>query len=162
MADSPQDQNTPVTQELSSREIPFQFFRHPGKVSSLEQAAAERGQRPQQVVRSILFRLTETEYVLALVAGPQQISWAALRKYLGKSRLTMATPEEVKKITGYETGSVSPFGLPQPIRILVDESVLREKVISLGSGRKNTAVIMSSADLIKALEKPEIVRLIPD
>jgi hypothetical protein len=47
---------TPVSQALAQMNIPHREFCHPGPVSSLEQAAAERGQQPEQVIRSILFR----------------------------------------------------------------------------------------------------------
>jgi len=51
-------------------------------VHTLEQAAIERGQRPEQVVRSILFRLSSDEFFMVLIAGQRQISWKAIRAYL--------------------------------------------------------------------------------
>jgi prolyl-tRNA editing enzyme YbaK/EbsC (Cys-tRNA(Pro) deacylase) len=128
-------------------------------VSSLEQAARERGQRPEQIIRSILFRLSEDEYMLMLVAGPHQISWPALRKYLGQSRLTMASPEEVERVTGYQIGAVAPFGLPQPLRILADENIFREDEVSIGSGVRHTTVILTQGSLRAALGQVEVVSL---
>ena len=90
----------PVSIELEKQNISHRVFRHAGKVTSLEQAARERGQRPEQIVRSILFRIGEDEYLMALVAGPAQISWKALRAYLGQSRLTMADKDEVLRGNG--------------------------------------------------------------
>ena len=142
---------TPVTQELDQKHIPYMLFSHDGPVRSLEQAAAERNQRPEQVVRSLLFRLAQDEFLMVLVAGPQQIDWKQLRRLLGLSRLTMATAEELHRVTGYEMGAVAPFGLPAPLRILVDQSVLDQVEISLGSGVRGTAVMMKTADLLTAL-----------
>jgi Cys-tRNA(Pro)/Cys-tRNA(Cys) deacylase len=142
---------TAATDDLDQRHIPYRLFRHAGKVESLEQAAAERGQQPEQVVRTIVFRLSEGEFALALMAGPRQVSWAALRRTLGQRRLTMASPDEVKAATGYVPGTVSPFGLPAPRRILVDRSVLASAEISLGSGERGLAIMMTSADLLTAL-----------
>lgn len=150
---------TPVTIELAQYGIPFRTFQHPGPVNSLEQAALERGQQPGQVVRSILFRLNEGEFIMVLMAGPKQVSWKALRRYLGHSRMTMATDEEVQAVTGYARGAVSPFGLPGPLRILVDESVLNQGEISLGSGQRGLAVILQTRDLLRALGNPQVVRL---
>ncbi len=148
--------NTPVTDALDKLGIPYRFFRHPGPVHSLEQAAEERGQRPGQVVRSIVFRLAKDSFVMVLVAGPQQLSWPALRTYLGQSRLSMASEAEVLAATGYQIGSVSPFGLPSPMRVLVDRSVLAEEEISIGSGVRSTTVIMRREDLLKALGQVEM------
>jgi Cys-tRNA(Pro)/Cys-tRNA(Cys) deacylase len=150
---------TPVTTELTQRDVPFRTFRHPGPIHSLEQAAEERGETPGQVVRSILFRVNEDEFVMVLMAGPEQIPWKPLRHYLGQSRMTMATEEEVLEITGYRPGSVSPFGLPHPVRVLVDKSVMDQEEISIGSGERGLAVILKTADLLRALGNADIVEL---
>lgn len=155
--------STPVTRELQARGVPFRLFAHPGPLHSLEQAAQERGQRPEQVVRSLLFRLSSGEFVMVLAAGPAQVSWPALRAYLGVARMTTATSQEVNQVTGYESGAVSPFGLPEapgssaaPLRILADEGVFREQEVSIGSGVRYTTVILQSADLKRALGEVEI------
>ena len=151
---------TPVTRELDQKQIPYTLFTHDGPLRSLEQAAAERNQQPEQVVRSLLFRLAQDEFLMVLVAGPQQIDWKQLRRTLGQSRLTMAKPDELRRVTGYEMGAVAPFGLPSPMRILVDQSVLNQTEISLGSGVRGTAVMLKTAALLKALgDGVEIVSL---
>jgi len=146
----------PVSQVLTSLDIPHRVFRHIVQVTSLEQAASERGQVPGQVVRSILFRLGEGKFVMVLAAGPGQISWSALRDYLRQSRLSLATEAEVLAVTGYRIGSVSPLGLPAPLRILADESIFQAEEISLGSGERDVGIIMRSADLRRALGEIEI------
>lgn len=151
--------STSVTEHLQQLGVPYRTFTHPGPIRSLEQAAEERGQRPQQVVRSLLFRLSEDDFVMALVAGPAQIDWRALRRYLGESRLTTASQEEVLAQTGYEPGAVSPFGLPAPLRLLVDESILAEEELSIGSGVRGTTVILRRDDMLAALGDVEIVSL---
>ena len=153
-------ESPPVSLELQKLDIPHRVFTHLGKVTSLEQAARERGQRPEQVVRSILFRIGEDEYLMALVAGPAQISWKALRGYLGQSRLTMADKDEVLAVTGYPIGAVSPFGTTRQLRVLVDPSVFVEEEISLGSGVRGTTIILKSADLKRALGKVEMAELL--
>jgi Cys-tRNA(Pro)/Cys-tRNA(Cys) deacylase len=145
--------STPVTRALERMGIPYRFFRHTGPVSSLEQAARERGQRPEQIIRSILFRLAEDEYVL--VAGPRQVDWPTLRRYLGVTRMTMASEEEVLAATGYPLGAVSPFGLPGALRILADESIFDEAEASIGSGVRYSTVILAQADLRQALGEVE-------
>ncbi len=63
-------------------------------------------------------------------------------------------------VTGYRIGTVSPFGLKNPVKVLIDASVLKEEEISIGSGVRNMAIIMKSADLRQALRKSEIVSLL--
>ncbi len=148
----------PVSVALTALDIPHRVFRHPGPVHSLEQAAAERGQQPEQVVRSILFRLGEGNYRMVLVAGPAQISWPTLRRHLGVSRVTMATPDEVLAVTGYPIGAVSPFGIAQPLPILVDENVFAPAEVSIGSGERGVTVILAAEALRQALGDVEIGR----
>jgi len=150
----------PVSLELEKLGIPHRVFRHTVKVTSLEQAARERGQRPEQIVRSILFRTGEDEYLMVLVAGPAQISWKALRTYLGQSRLTMASEAEVLAVTGYPIGAVSPFGTARSLRVLVDASVFAEEEVSIGSGIRGTTVILKGEDLKRALGEVETVKLL--
>jgi len=154
------NESPPVSIELEKLSIPHLVFTHAGPVTSLEQAAQERGQRPEQIVRSILFRIGEGEYLMALVAGPAQISWKTLRAYLGQSRLTMADKDEVLAVTGYPIGAVSPFGTLHRLRVLVDPSVFVEDEISIGSGVRGTTVILKSDDLKRALGEVEIVALL--
>jgi Cys-tRNA(Pro) deacylase len=152
-------ENPPVSIALEKLGVPHQVFRHENPVTSFEQAASDRGQRASQVVRSILFRIAEDEFIMVLVAGPAQISWKILRKHLGRSRISMATEDEVFAVTGYRVGTVSPFGLPHQLKVLIDPSVLGEEEISIGSGIRNTAIILKSADLHHALKDADVVSL---
>ena len=145
------DNIPPVSVALTEKGISHEVFVHPGPLRSLEQAAEERGQRPEQIVRSILFRIAEGQYCMVLMAGPTQVDWKILRQHLGTNRLTMATKDEVLAVTGYPLGAVAPLGLSNPIKIMVDHSVEQEEIISLGSGIRSVAIVMKSADLLKAL-----------
>ena len=72
----------------------------------------------------------------------------------------MAAEEEILAVTGYPIGAVSPFGLPNPMRILVDGSVLQEREISIGSGVRYTTVILDGPDLMHALGQVEVADFI--
>ena len=150
----------PASIVLEKLNIPHRVFKHEKPVMSFEQAAAERQQRPAQIVRSILFQIRPGEFLMVLVAGREQVDWKKLRQFVGRSRVRMATEEEVLEVTGYRVGTVSPFGLKTPVKVLIDQSVLKEEEISLGSGVRQMAIIMKSADLRKGLGETEIVSLL--
>ena len=149
----------PASSALEKLNIPHQIFRHETPVDSFEQAASDRNQRPEQVVRSILFQVRPDEFVMVLMAGREQVDWRKLRQLVGRSRLRMATDDEVVEVTGYHVGTVSPFGIKRQVRVLIDASVLREEEISIGSGVRNTAIVLKSADLRRALGEAEIISL---
>ncbi len=148
--------STPVTCYLDEKGIPYRFFKHAGEVHSLEQAARERGQRVDQIIRSIVFRISRGGFVMVLIAGEKQVSWHALRRFLGTSRISMATEAEVLQVTGYPLGAVSPFATRQSVRVLVDQGVFQEQEISIGSGVRYTTVIMQREDFMRALGQLEL------
>jgi len=148
--------STPATHALDQLSIPYSIFEHLQPPSSLEQAAMDRGQSPDQVIRSILFRYQKGNFFLTLAAGPRQVSWRKLRAHLGVSRISMASEEEVLEITGYAVGSVSPLGLARPTPILADIAVFAQNEISLGSGVRGVAIIIKSVDLKRALGKIDV------
>ena len=154
------NEKPPASIALEKLNIPHRVFHHEKPLKSFEQAAEERNQRPEQIVRSILFQIRAEEFVMVLVAGREQVDWKRLRQFVGRSRIRMATEEEVLNVTGYRIGTVSPFGLKNPVRILIDESVLREEELSLGSGSRQIAIVMKSADLRSALQEADIVSLV--
>ena len=154
------DEKPPASLALENLNIQHRVFKHEQPLLSFEQAAAERGQRPEQIVRSILFQIRPEEFVMILVAGREQVDWRKLRQLMRRSRVRMATEEEVLDVTGYRVGTVSPFGLRNQVRVLIDESVLREEEVSLGSGVRQMAIIMKSADLRQALGESEVVSLL--
>ena len=125
------------------------------------EAAEARGLRPEQIVRSLLFRTENGTFVLVLMPGPTQVDWGKLRRHLGVSRVRTAHPQEVDQVTGYPPGAVSPFGLKRSPRILADPHIKDHKEISLGAGIKGAGLILSSQAVFEALE-PELVDLHAD
>ena len=150
----------PASLALDALGIEHRIFIHDKPVTSFDEAASHRNQRPGQIVRSILFNIRPEEYLMVLVAGPDQIDWKKLRQFVKRSRVRMATEEEVLEVTGYRIGTVSPFGVKRQVQVLIDASVLKEAEVSVGSGVRNMAIIMQSADLRKALDKSEIVNFL--
>ena len=150
----------PASIALEKLNIPHRVFIHEKTLTSFEQAAEERHQRPEQIVRSILFQVRPEEFLMVLVAGRGQVDWRKLRQLVKRSRVRMATEEEVLEVTGYRTGTVSPFGMKNQVRVLIDMSVLKEEEISIGSGARQMAIIMKSTDVKQALNEPDIVSLL--
>jgi Cys-tRNA(Pro)/Cys-tRNA(Cys) deacylase len=155
-------ENPPASVALKKLNIPHRVFLHEKPVTSFEQAASDRNQRPEQIVRSILFQVRSGEFVMVLMAGRDQIDWKKLRQLVKRSRVRMATDEEVLQVTGYRVGTVSPFGLKNQVQMMIDASVLKEEEISIGSGVRNVAIIMKGEDVRRALKDAELVSLVEE
>ncbi|MGI5215762.1 aminoacyl-tRNA deacylase [Plantactinospora sp. CA-290183] len=135
---------------LSSAGIPFRVIRH-GSVRSLAEAAAARGVAVGDVVKTIVVRRGERDFVFVLVPGDRVISWPKLRALLGVNRLSLPDANEARSATGYERGTVTPFGASTAWPVVADERV-RGRTITLGAGRRDIAVAVDADAALRALD----------
>ncbi len=88
------------------------------------------------IVKSLLFR-TENSFLLCLVAGDKRCSLNKLKKILNQKDVSMANADQVKEITGFTIGGVSPIGHLKKIKIYIDKSLTRFVNIYAAAGHPN-------------------------
>lgn len=108
---------------LEASGIDFTITRH-GPVGSLEEAAAARGIDPANIVKTLVVRRGDDDYLFVLVPGDRTISWPKLRSLLGVSRLSMPDKEVAREVTGYERGTITPFGSTTEWPVVADSRVV--------------------------------------
>ena len=142
-------------------EISLKEFDPNLKVIILEQtartakdAASSLGCKVGAIVKSLLFKSGEN-FVLCLVSGDKRCSINKLKKILNEKDVSMANPEDVKKITGYTIGGVSPTGHLVKTKIFIDENLKNFKSIFAAAGHPN-AVFEIDFKNLKALTSGEI------
>jgi Cys-tRNA(Pro) deacylase len=121
-----------------------------GPVRSLEEAAAARGIAPKDLVKTIVVRRGDDDYVFVLVPGDREFSWPKLRTLLGVSRLSMPDAATAKDVTGYERGTITPFGATTAWPVIADEAIVG-RTISMGGGAHGVGVTVAADDVIGAL-----------
>ena len=129
--------------------IEYVVTRH-GRVSSLEEAAAARGVQPSALIKTLVVRRADDDFVLVLVPGDRQIAWPALRELLGVSRLSMPDAAVARDATGYERGTITPFGSTTAWPVVADERV-RGKRVSIGGGAHGVALTVDGDALVEVL-----------
>ena len=112
-------------------------------------AATALGCKVGAIVKSLLFRAGNS-FVLCLVSGDKRCSLNKLKKILDEKDVSMANPEEVKRITGYTIGGVSPTGHLTKTKIYIDENLKNFKSIFAAAGHPN-AVFEIDFENLKAL-----------
>ena len=88
------------------------------------------------IVKSLLFKTKDT-FTLCLVAGDKKVSLNKIKKILEIKDVSMATADDVKNITGYTIGGVSPIGHLNEIDIFIDNSLERFKSLFAAAGHPN-------------------------
>ena len=101
-----------------------------------EDAATALGCNVGAIVKSLLF-CTGNSFVLCLVSGDKRCSLNKLKKILNEKDVSMAKPDDVKKITGYTIGGVSPVGHLNKLKIYVDTNLERFKTVFAAAGHPN-------------------------
>ena len=100
------------------------------------EAASSLGCEVGAIVKSLLFR-TENSFILCLVAGDKKASLNKIKKTLNIKDVSMAAAEDVKTITGYTIGGVSPIGHLKKIDIFIDNSLERFTSLFAAAGHPN-------------------------
>lgn len=133
---------------LETSGIAFTITRH-GRVGSLAEAAQARGVEPSDIVKTIVVRRGEDDHVLVLVPGDRTISWPRLRALLGVNRLSLPDAAAARDATGYERGTITPFGALGDWPVVADERVLG-RTVSIGGGAHGVAATVAGDDLVAA------------
>ena len=112
------------------------------------EAASSLGCEVGAIVKSLLFK-TENSFTLCLVAGDKRASLNRIKKALKTKDVSMASAEDVKNITGYTIGGVSPIGHLKKIEILIDKSLSRFNLLFAAAGHPNCVFKIDFTNLKK-------------
>ena len=129
--------------------ITYRVVRH-GHVSSLAEAAAARGIEPSALLKSIVVRRADDDFLFVLLPGDREISWPKLRALLGVKRMSMPDADTALAVTGYARGTITPFGSTRTWPVVVDAGAIGHE-ISLGAGASGVGIVAQADDVVRAL-----------
>ena len=112
------------------------------------EAASSLGCEIGAIVKSLLFK-TENSFTLCLVAGDKKAALNKIKKILNIKDVSMAPADDVKNITGYTIGGVSPIGHINKIDIFIDNSLERFTSLFAAAGHPNCVFKINFTDLQK-------------
>lgn len=121
-----------------------------GPVRTLEEAAIARGVEPRQIIKTIVIRRAEDDYVLVLVPGDRVIDWLKLRDVLGERRLSMPDADEALAVTGYVRGTITPFAAIRELPVVADVLV-PQMTVSIGGGDHGKSLNIDGVELVRVL-----------
>lgn len=141
--------STPALAAAEAVGLAHRVIRH-GPVRNLAEAARARGVAPADVVKTLVVRRGEDDFLFVLVPGDRVISWPKLRALVGASRLSMPDAEVARQVTGYERGTITPLGSVRPWPLIADER-MRGREITLGAGEHGLALAVDADEILQAL-----------
>jgi Cys-tRNA(Pro)/Cys-tRNA(Cys) deacylase len=144
------DDDTPALRALRGSDLAYEVVRTE-RARSAQESARFQGIELGQLLRTIVVRRGADDYVFVLVPGGRQIDWPRLRAHLGVSRLALPDAEEAKTATGYERGTITPFGSSNSWPVVADTRIPSLERVAIGGGGHGVNLHVAGRDLVAAL-----------
>ena len=133
------------TDYLKSKNIEFKLIHLTEIPKSAQDVERLYGCPLNHVLKTLLF-ISNEEPILVVVPGDKRVDKNKLSN-LVDGKLRIANPDEVKSITGYNVGGVSPFGIKSNLKMIIDKTAFDPKTVNIGSGDAIIGIELKSADL---------------
>jgi Cys-tRNA(Pro)/Cys-tRNA(Cys) deacylase len=143
--------DTPAARALEASGVDAEIVRT-DRPSTAEESASLQGIELRQLLRTIVIRRARDDYVFVLVPGGRQIDWPKLRSLLGVKRLSLPDADDARAATGYERGTITPFGSSRAWPVIADASVNDVARVAIGAGAHGVNAHMATEDLLRALD----------
>ena len=118
---------------------------------SPEESAELQAIPVESLLRTLVVRRGDDDYVFVLVPGGRRFDWPKLRAHLGVRRLSLPDADEAREVTGYERGAITPFGASRPWPVIADATVMKPEIVAIGGGARGVNVHLRPADLVTHL-----------
>ncbi|MFL5687843.1 MAG: aminoacyl-tRNA deacylase [Chloroflexota bacterium] len=154
-------ETTRATDAIRATGIPHRVVRTE-RARSAEESAELQGIELGALLRTIVVRRGEDDYVFVLVPGGRRFDWPKVRDHLGVKRLSLPDAEEARDVTGYERGAITPFGASRPWPVIVDASAMGRPVVAIGGGAHGVNLHIAPGDLVAALGAQVVDVTVPE
>ena len=122
------------------------------RASSAEESAGFQGIPLGALLRTIVVRRGEDDYLFVLVPAGRRFDWPKLRAHLGVSRMSLPDADEAQAVTGYVRYTITPFGSTRAWPVIVDASVMASPKVAIGGGAAGVNLHVAPHDLVAALD----------
>ena len=137
-----------VSQKLKEFDESLKVIVLDSSARTAQDAANSLNAEVGSIIKSLFLR-TKNSFLLCLVAGDRRCSLNKIKKILGEKDVSMGNADQVKQVTGFTIGGVSPVGHLNPIKIYIDQSLSRFENIFGAAGHPNCVFKINFIDLQK-------------
>ena len=129
---------------------------------SAEESASMQGIPLGALLRTIVVRRGEDDYLFVLVPAGRRFDWPKLRAHLGVSRMSLPDADEAQRVTGYVRYTITPFGSMRAWPVVADAAILEQPVVAIGGGARGVNLHLAPADLVAALGADVVDVTVPE
>ena len=122
-----------------------------GPASSAEEAAELQGIPLAALLRTIVVRRGEDDYLFVLVPAGRRFDWPKLRAHLGVTRLSLPDADEAQRVTGYLRYTITPFGSSRRWPVIADATLMNQPIVGIGGGARGVNLHLAPDDLVRVL-----------
>lgn len=140
----------PAITAIEAAGVPHRVVRTE-RAGSAEESAALQGIELGALLRTIVVRRGDDDYLFVLVPAGRRFDWPKLRAHLGVRRMTLPDADEAREATGYERYTITPFGSSRAWPVILDASAADFERVSVGGGAFGVNLHLAPADLIRHL-----------
>jgi Cys-tRNA(Pro) deacylase len=137
-----------VLEDAAARGVEVRLVERP-QAGSLQEAAALLGIQPSDIVKTLVVKRHDGDYLFALVPGGRKISWGKLRSLVGVNKLSLPDASLALSATGYERGTITPFGSTTQWPVIADAGVAG-RTVAMGAGEHGYSAFVDGDALIRA------------
>lgn len=147
---------------LESSGANFTLHTHPA-VGTIEDAEKKVPHLTKNLLKTIVFKIKDSDWVLAVVKGHDRIDYKQLARACGVNRRQIRTvsTDAVEDQLGFEVGGIGPFPVSDTVNIVMDQGLTDIGMIFCGSGKNTITIEMDISDLIR-LVNPVIWKIKKD
>lgn len=137
-----------VAADAEARGVDIRIVERPA-ARSLEEAASRLGIQPSDIVKTLVVKRSDDTFVFALVPGGRKIAWPKLRGVLQVNKLQLPDASVALAATGYERGTITPFGSTTAWPVVADGTI-QGRTVSMGAGEHGYSLFVDADALISA------------
>ena len=142
--------DTPAIRAVGRTGVAFRVVRSEA-AQSAEEAAELQGIELGALIRTIVVRRGEDDYLFVLVPAGRRFDWPKLRAHLGVTRMSLPDADEAQRVTGYVRYTITPLGSTRAWPVIADASLAGREVVSIGGGARGVSIHLSADDLFAAI-----------
>lgn len=144
--------STPAIRLLKQYKVKFRpcFYKYTDK-GGTRNSARELNVDEYQVIKTLIMEDDQQQALIVLMHGTCEVSLKHLARQLKVKQVTPCSPDKADKLSGYQTGGISPFGTRQQLPVFMEETIANLDKLLINGGRRGMLVEIAAADLIRVL-----------